>query len=423
MKRCILLIRVLFFLTPLIANAQGTVVADSFYSNSLGFIRHMNVYLPEGYDTTTIDYPVIYFLHGATVDHNAYTPIHGKLDSLIGNQIIEPVIFVSPDGSVNPYCGSWYTNSELYGAFEDYIAYDLVEYIDLTYRTISDRNKRCIMGHSMGGYGCMKLALKHPDVYRAAASHSGAFEHNVFFADWIPIVLSENGSSPPYNYTYNAGLFTNLTFTIAGAYSPDTTNPPYFVDFPLDSMGNIIDSVLARWEPHSLPRLAAQLPPDTNLALYFDCGEQDELYFYPANMAFADSLDSLGIPYEFQSFPGGHSNLVFFRVLISLAFLDSVINTGIEEHEASQTVATMLQVGPNPFCDRMNISLSMGNKSEEIVLIIYDATGRMIKDLSQSKVLSWNGTDDSNRRLPSGVYFLKLTAGVYTTTEKLLLIR
>jgi hypothetical protein len=277
----------------------------------------------------------------------------------------------------------------------------------------------------MGGYGCMKLALKHPDLYKAAASHSGAFEHNVFFADWIPIVLSENGGSPPYSYTYNAGFFTNLTFTMAGAYSPDTTNPPYFVDFPLDSMGNIISSVLAQWQPHNLPRLAAQLPPDTNLALYFDCGMQDEVLFYPANMAFADSLDSLGIPYEFQSFSGGHSNLFLTRVPISLTFLDSVINTGIEEHKPSQTVTTMLQIKPNPFRDKVNITFRTECDTKAMAFTIYDATGRAVKEcnhLVNTRII-WNGTDNFNRTLRSGVYFLKLKARDHIATEKLLLIR
>jgi hypothetical protein len=190
-------------------------------------------------------------------------------------------------------------------------------------------------------------------------------------------------------------------------------------------MGNIISSILAQWQPHNLPRLAAQLPPDTNLALYFDCGMQDEVLFYPANMAFADSLDSLGILYEFQSFSGGHSNLFLTRVPISLAFLDSVINTGIEEHKPSQAVTTLLQIRPNPFRNKVNITFSTECNTKATAFTIYDATGRAVKECNHlvNNRIIWDGTDNLNRTLRSGVYFVKLKTRDHIATEKLLLIR
>ncbi|MFC1550890.1 alpha/beta hydrolase [Candidatus Neomarinimicrobiota bacterium] len=105
--------------------SQGRLIEDQFISNSLAFERNVNVYLPAMYDSnnTNIEYPVVYFLHGGGGDHNSYSGIIPILDSLIANNIIKPMIFVKPDGSCEPYLGSQYSNSELYGAFEDYITF------------------------------------------------------------------------------------------------------------------------------------------------------------------------------------------------------------------------------------------------------------------------------------------------------------
>jgi S-formylglutathione hydrolase FrmB len=252
----------------------------------------------------------------------------GILDTLIGNGAINPVIVVKPDGSAPPYWGSFYTNSLLYGNFEDYIVYDLVQFVDANYKTIASRDKRCIIGHSMGGYGSAKLALSHPDIFCAMASHSGPLDYLEWYDYGIDSILSENGPGPPYIYTWNAGIFTNFMFTIAGAFSPNLSHPPYYVDLPLDSNGNLIDSIAALWHQNDATYLASLMPPGSGPAIYFDCGTVDQFLLYPANISFADSLDSLGIDYRFESYYGDHSNQVYNRAPISLAFLDSVMNPG-----------------------------------------------------------------------------------------------
>lgn len=107
---------------------------------------------------------------------------------------------------------------------------------------------------------------------------------------------------------------------------------------------------------------------------------------------------------------------------------DSVEWVGIEEREPSQPVDNVLQINPNPFRDRVNIKFSMEHSAEVIELKIYDATGRLVRQFDHttmrlSDYINWNGTDDYNRKLPSGVYFVKFSAGDYSATEKLLLIR
>ncbi len=304
----------------------SAVVDTSFFSNAMGENRNVSIYLPKGYDRAdTTRYPVIYFLHGRRGDHTSHSLIYGTLDKLIGIGRIEPVILVKPDGSK----GSQYVNSELYGRIEDYIVFDLVDYIDANYKAIADRNKRSIMGFPMGGFGAMRLALKHPDIYRGVASHSAPLDGQRWFVEMLPLILAENGGSPPYNYRPDAGPWTAMIFAGARVFSPNPEKPPYYVDLPLDSDGNFVPI----WNT-SPAKLVADFPPDTDLRIYFDCGRQDKWLIFNCNTTFADSLDKYGLEYEFQPYDGGHSHtLTANRLRISIAFLDSVMRSPAHKKE------------------------------------------------------------------------------------------
>lgn len=104
---------------------------------------------------------------------------------------IQPVILVKPNGHCEPYDGSCWVNSELYGDYKDYVAIDLVDLIDSSFCTISDPEYRCIPGHSMGAHGSMRIALAHTDKYRAVASHAGFLDIHVSMTFWLPEVIEE----------------------------------------------------------------------------------------------------------------------------------------------------------------------------------------------------------------------------------------
>ena len=392
-KLCVLLIGIAAVLS--LANASGTVISDSFYSEALGSTRYMRIYLPEGYDTSGLDYPVVYFFHGGGSNHMGYTYIYFHLDTLIANGHIDPVIVVKPDASCGPYYGSCYTNSALYGDFEDYLVYDLIAYIDTTYRVISSRDKRSVMGHSMGGSGALKLAFKHPDVYRAVVDHSGLVDHDILLQYYVPVILVENGGNPPYTYNPNAGVFTGVAFTMCGAFSPDTNDPPYYVDFILDSLGNVDSTVYDLWRPHDIQVLATQLPQDT-LAIYFDCGLSDEYYSYPMHEALAESLYALGIAHQWHPYTGNHNNQMGTRVPLAFAFLDSVMNTGIEEGHGTKPVG-QIDFGATIF--RGPLVLPAGAEYQ-----IFDITGRQIEA----------------SRLAPGIYFIQVDG---ETIQKVVKIR
>ncbi len=328
-----LLLVILFFILSISVYlyGQGSLIEDKFFSKSLEFDRNVNVYLPENYDSSdkTKGYPVIYFLHGGGGNHNSYLGIIPILDSLIINKIIEPMIVVMPDGSCEPYLGSQYSNSELYGPFEDYITFDLVDYIDSKYNTIALKNKRAIMGHSMGGEGSMRIALKHPDRFAGIASHSGVL--SIDFIDYLlPLVLAEMDSTNIIHPTN--GWMSKAYFTVSGGYSPNMNNPPYFVDLPKDENGNWIDSTYAKWRLSDPIYWATQISNDSNLNIYFDCGLNDPII--DCTRVFANTLRKRDIPFEFQEFEGGHSDKFYERFPVSITFLDSVFknDTNLNEY-------------------------------------------------------------------------------------------
>jgi enterochelin esterase-like enzyme len=415
----------ILFIFPAISYTQGTVELVYFYSNSLEEYRSVYVYLPEGYDSSgSTDYPVVYFLHGG--GFGSYQYIHGILDNLIGSGVISPIIFIQPDGEGGPYYGGFYTNSELNGNFEDYGAYDVVEFIDANYRTIPLPESRSIMGHSWGAYSCMKLALNHPDIFGAVAAHSGTPDLNVGVEVWRPHVLTENGGSPPYNFNPNAGVFSISMFGWAGAFSPNMTHPPFYVDFPLSIVGNIKDSVMAGWQQHNPTVLASQLSSNTNLSIFFDCGIYDEFECYPMNTAFRDSLDKLEIPYTFESYFGGHFNQLPSRFTISLTFLDSVmIPTSVESSliNSSPQSFKLFQNYPNPFNPITKLRYSIRIESRVLIKIFNSLGEEVITLVDEEKPAGQYEIDFNGDAISGGIYLYNLQAGNYVETKKMIVLK
>ena len=184
-------------------------------------------------------YPVFYLLHGLSDDHTAWT----RRTSL--ERYVEglPMIVVMPDGG-----RGWYTDSsvEPTGAFETFILHDLIGFIDRTFRT------------SMGGYGAVKLALKFPEVFCAAASHSGAL-----------VNPEERGG------TYEGSELHRI-----------------FGDSPAGGANDVF-------------ALAERLDRARKPALRIDCGTED--YLLEHNRRFHRHLDRLGIAHEYAEWPGAHN--------------------------------------------------------------------------------------------------------------------
>lgn len=134
--------------------------------------REVTVYLPPSYATETHkSFPVLYMLHGFTDDDSQWfgweehwINLHEVLDSAIEAGLSEEMIVVMPN-AFNAFQGSFYSSNITIGDWEAFVTRELVAYIDSHYRTLANRNSRGLAGHSMGGYGTIRLGMKNPDIY------------------------------------------------------------------------------------------------------------------------------------------------------------------------------------------------------------------------------------------------------------------
>ena len=170
------------FCAPSLLAQEGRLVREKVHGKSLektltgeAADRNVSIYLPPSYDTSPVKrYPVLYLLHGITDTDETWTKpwakddpwssLPGVMNRGIAEKRFGEIIVVMPDEKTN-WGGSFYTNSVVTGNWEDFTVRDLVSYIDGKYRTLARTSSRGIAGHSMGGYGAIKLGMKYPEVY------------------------------------------------------------------------------------------------------------------------------------------------------------------------------------------------------------------------------------------------------------------
>ncbi len=164
---------------PLVA-ASGTLVAESMVSPALhGQHRSFQVYLPPAYQHTAQQYPALYLLHGSPGSQDDW--IRGgkaaqSADTLIGHGEIPPLIMIFPDGNGRSgETSEWGNTADHLQLMENFVAFDLVHYIDQKYRTIPQASNRAIGGFSMGGFGAMNIAVHHPDIFGSVISLAGYY--------------------------------------------------------------------------------------------------------------------------------------------------------------------------------------------------------------------------------------------------------
>ena len=362
---------------------QSTVEVNYFFSEALNVQCGYTIQLPEGYDESDEHYPVLYFLHGFGANHTLfYGGIHTAFDTLSNLGQLDHVIIVRPDGSASPYLGSFYTSSELYGDFEEYIIYDLIGHIDETYRTIDHRLYRGISGHSMGGYGSMKLGIKHYDKFGSISSQSGALVFDNL-TDLIPDLMNETwwGVFSPLN-----GPVSLFMFGASGAFSPNLNSIPWYVDLPVDYNGELIDSVYARWIEHDPIRNALDSINVLQLMDYYiDCGDTDDYYFDVHAEDFHEFLDNLNIDHEYYIYAGDHLSQIDSRFPYTLLHhndswgvpsyvLGDLIGNGTVTHlDAMSQIQTIMN---NAFLDVFSSysgDLDFNDKIDLLdLLLIYD---------------------------------------------------
>ena len=151
-------------------SVAGVIVAREFSSSALGRTWSYAVYLPEGYESSQLRYPVLYLLHGNGGHLYSWVNegrIQSTLDALIDRGEIPPAIVVMPDAGT-----TWFVDRK--EKMETAFMGDLLPDVERQFRTIEARNGRLIAGLSMGGYGSMRFALKFPEMFAAAGLLSPA---------------------------------------------------------------------------------------------------------------------------------------------------------------------------------------------------------------------------------------------------------
>jgi len=253
---------------------HGTVASRWYDAKDLGFDRKLSVYTPPGYETSAAEYPVLYLLHGAGGDEEAWLSLGRAaqiLDNLIAEGKAEPMLVVMPNGNVGqdaaPGAGSdgfytpqFMTPETMNGKYEAQFM-DIVAFIEANYRVKSDKAHRAIAGLSMGGYHSMHISRFYPNTFDYVGLFSAA------------IMPREDKS--------DKGVYANFDET-----------------------------------------LKAQ--NENGYQLYWiGIGKTD--FLYEANTAFRKQLDQMDMPYEYMETEGGHiwrNWRVYLSAFVPLLFED-----------------------------------------------------------------------------------------------------
>jgi enterochelin esterase family protein len=332
--------------------ANSQIIIDEFNSstlinNPLGdpIRRKTPVYLPYGEkEDGSQTYPVIYLLTAFAArgikllnDSLWEENIPQRLDRLIANGEIDPMIVVMPDASTR-YGGSQYLDSSATGNYMSYIL-ELVEYIDSSYPTSTDRNQRAVMGHSSGGYGALRLGMAHPETFGLVAAHAPDLNFEMVYRKDIPKFMrffdkaGEQGlrellADPAGMLAKGVSFYALAMAAMASCYSPNP-NSPWGFDLPFDTFtGELRPEVWARWlenDPIHLIDEYREALCSLKL-LYIDCGMYDEEDLLYGARSFTQRLIEHQIPHYFEVFEGGHRHSDF-RYDVSLKMISEKISS------------------------------------------------------------------------------------------------
>jgi S-formylglutathione hydrolase FrmB len=290
--------------------------------------RDVAVYLPPSYaKERSRRYPVVYLLHGygrTADDWYPFVGLPGSMDRNIAAGTAREMILVIPDGNTL-YGGSMYSSSPTTGDWETYITHDLVSYIDTRYRTIAKRESRGLGGHSMGGYGVWRLAMRYPEVYSSVYGLSACCLMNnprPPAQGRGPAQGKGPGRGPDQGKGQPAdavrpgargGHPVNVAFGEAAAWSPNPMNPPLFFDEPVKD-GEFQAQVAAKWVANSPLAMLDQYVPNMKkyTAIAMDIGLQDTLL--DSNKQLDEAMTRLGIPHTFETYEGNHNNHLEDRI-------------------------------------------------------------------------------------------------------------
>lgn len=312
------------------AQQKGSVQRIKVHSNLLkgnlsadSADRYVSVYLPASYSKNAKKrYPVVYYLHGYTDDDakvyglkKHWMILPNILDTVFSQDPAHEMIVVTPD-AYTLFQGSMYSNSITTGNWEDFIARELVSYIDSHYRSIATKESRGLCGHSMGGYGALRIGEKNPNVFSAVylLSPCCLSSSPVVSTETLPAPFLRLESIQTTADFQKADFFTKALFASAAAWSPNPLNPPFYLDLPVKD-GKLQPQVLQKWDANRpLNNLDQYIYNIKQLkAIGFDAGDKDR-DIAESIRTLDRELSKYRIQHSFEIYEGDHINRVAQRI-------------------------------------------------------------------------------------------------------------
>jgi S-formylglutathione hydrolase len=285
--------------------------------------RMVSVYLPPGYAKDPgRRFPVLYLLHGYTDSDSRWFGLQGQhfvnvpaaVDKAYASGAREMIV-VMPD-AFTKYQGSMYSNSVATGNWEAFITNDLVSYVDKHYRTLPQRSSRGLAGHSMGGYGTLRIGMKYPGVFSSLYALSPC----CMGASLEPNAEAAARAAKVKTAEDIAGLDfgTRAMAASAAAWSPNPKNPPQYFDLPVVN-GKPVPEVIAAWAANAPLAMVHQYVPNLKTfdAIAIDAGDGD--------VGIAQTVKSLdgiltgyGVGHVSEIYQGDHVNRIGQRLEIKV---------------------------------------------------------------------------------------------------------
>ncbi len=291
--------------------------------------RDLYCYLPPGYDASQERYPVIYWLSGFTGTGRMmfnFDPwvesLDRRLDRLIAAGSMPPCLCVLPD-CLTRLGGSQYLDSSATGRYESYIIQEIVPFVDERLRTKAGREHRGVTGKSSGGYGAMRLAMRHPDVFGAFGTHAGdAYFAYCYLPDFPKFTagVEKAGGVEAFLHSFEAmpkktkeALEVLNILAMAACYSPNPARP-LGIDLPVAiPSGEIRADVWKRWEANDPVHMAREYAEALRSmkTIFVDAGLRDEWNLHFGARIFCSRLDEIGARYIHEEFDDTHLGIAY----------------------------------------------------------------------------------------------------------------
>ncbi|SDA88620.1 S-formylglutathione hydrolase FrmB [Algoriphagus alkaliphilus] len=280
--------------------------------------RDVTVYLPPSYASNPEKrYPVLYMLHGFTDTDSQWfgwekhwINLQDVIEQSIAEGLSKEMIVVMPN-AYNRFKGSMYASSATVGDWETFVAKELVSHVDANYRTLAKQESRGLAGHSMGGYGTMRLGMKYPDVFSSIYALSPCCMDGGATTNTELITKLEGFTADQIE---GASFFEIATLATSAAFAPNPKNPPFYLDLPTkdgEPRQDVINKIIAN---RTLSIVDQYIPNLKKLkAIGIDAGIQDR-GISEATKKLHELLDSYQVPHYYESYEGDHLNRIAERI-------------------------------------------------------------------------------------------------------------